>query len=140
MFEGVSHELGAQLVRQRPADDLARAKIDDHGQIEPAGRRGYVGDVASPNLIGFVRERLIDEQIGRGCVGASVAGSWHVSLWLDGFQAALDHDSAHTIGGADDTAFREFLPDPPVAVATTVALEDGLDDVADFLVGALRGG
>jgi hypothetical protein len=56
LSEGVSDDLGAQVVCERPADDLARIKIDDHGKIEPAGRRGYVGDVASPDLIGFVRE------------------------------------------------------------------------------------
>lgn len=67
-------------------------------------------------------------------VGSAIAGFWHVVLGLDGFEAALLHDSADSVGGAGDFTVGEFLPDPAVAVASTVALEDGFDDVADRLV------
>ena len=80
LIDSVYRELGFDYVAT--SDYM---KINDHGQIEPAGRCGNVGDVAGPDLIGFVREWLVDQQVWRRSVGSPVAGSWHVSLWLDGF-------------------------------------------------------
>ena len=58
---------------------------------------------------------------------------------MDGPQAALAHDPADAIGRADLARVGKFLADSPVAVAATMALEDGLDPITDPAVLALGG-
>ena len=134
LIERIDDQGSAQMVGQGPADDLARAEVDDHGQIEPAGGGGDEGDVTGPDLVGLGRQGLVEEQVGRGLVGAAVAG-----FGLDGVQAALAHDPADAIGRADHARVGEFLADSPVAIAAAMALEDGFDEVADPAVLGLDG-
>jgi len=54
------------VIGQRPADDPAAAKVDDHGKVEPAFFRGDMGDVPRPNFCGFSGEGLIEQEMGEG--------------------------------------------------------------------------
>lgn len=101
---------------------------------------GNEGDVTGPDLVGFLREGLIEQEVGRRSVGAAIAGFWLVVLGLDGFEAALLHNSTDSLGGAGDLLIGEFLPDSAVAVAAAVPLENGFDVLADLLVCALGEG
>jgi hypothetical protein len=38
---------GPQVIRHRPADDLARGHVLDRGQVQPALVRGQVGEILS---------------------------------------------------------------------------------------------
>ena len=46
------------MVGEFPADDATRVKVDDDGEIEPFIGGGNVGDVARPDLVRLLRERL----------------------------------------------------------------------------------
>jgi hypothetical protein len=46
--QGVRDDLGAQVVRERVADDAAGGDVDDGGQVEPAFSGRDVADVAAP--------------------------------------------------------------------------------------------
>jgi hypothetical protein len=140
LLQGVGDQPGAQVAGQRPADDAARAEVDDHREVEPAGGDRHKGDVPRPDPIGTVGQFLSFEEIGRGLVGAAIAGARHVGLGLDGFEPAFGHDAADPGGGAGDAVIGQVAPDPAVAVAAAMALEDGLDAVADVAVGQLGGG
>ena len=139
LLEGRDDQVGAQMVGEGSADDFARAEVDDHGQIEPAGGGGDEGDVPGPDLVGLGRQGLAEEQVRGGLVGAAVAGFGHGGFGLDGSQAALAHDPADAIGGADFARIGEFRADAPVAMAAAMALEDGCDEVADPAVLGLGG-
>ena len=47
----VEHELAVNGGSRRPADDLAREQIHDHGQVEPALPRPNVGNIRDPRLV-----------------------------------------------------------------------------------------
>ena len=46
--QGVHNQLGSQMVRHRPTDDLAAPDIHDDRQIEEAHRGRDVGNVGDP--------------------------------------------------------------------------------------------
>ena len=53
----VGDQVGAQVVGDRPADDPARAQVDDGGQVQPALPGVDVGDVAAPAGVDLGRRR-----------------------------------------------------------------------------------
>jgi hypothetical protein len=61
--QGVDDELGAEVIGDRPADDLAVPGVDHHRQVDPALVRGVLGDVGHPPPIGAVRAELAGHQI-----------------------------------------------------------------------------
>ena len=140
MLEGVGNKLGAHVICQQPADDPVRVEVDDHREVEPTAGSWNEGDVAGPDLIGFLGKGLVEQQIQGGFVCPAIASFWHVGLGLDGFEAAFHHDSADTRGGADEALIGKVRPDPAVAVTAAVTLENDFDDIANFLVRALSGG
>ena len=114
--------------------DCQRAEPLPEGQ-----RRRALANVPGPDLVGPGRQGLAEEQVGRGFVGAAIAGFGHVGLGLDGPQAALAHDPADAIRGADHARVGEFRADAPIAIAAAMVLEDGFDQVADPAVLGLGG-
>ena len=64
--ERVQHELGAQVVRHRPADDPSAPRIDHHRQIQEPRPRRHVRDVRHPELVGTrCSEVALNEVRGR---------------------------------------------------------------------------
>jgi len=47
-LERAQHQLGPQMVRHGPADDLAAPHIEHHGQVKETRRSWYAGDVCEP--------------------------------------------------------------------------------------------
>ena len=139
LTQGGHDQVATQMIPQAPADDAARAQIDDDGQVEPTCASGNEGDVTSPSTIGNFRWRLAGEQVGRGPIRPPVAGFWHVVLGLEGVQASLCHQAADPRRRTDHAPVGEFLADPAVAVAAAVAFEDGFNERAKLGVGALGG-
>src|ERR1700723_184131 len=55
-------QLGAHMIAHRPADDLARGKVEDRGEIEPSLSSGDVWDVRQPDGVRRrCRERLLQQ-------------------------------------------------------------------------------
>ncbi len=64
--ERVQHELRAQVVRHRPADDSSTPRIDHDRQVQESGPRRHVRDVRHPELVGTrCSEVALDEVRGR---------------------------------------------------------------------------
>ena len=74
LVEGGQDEIGAQVVGETPAEDAARAEVDDDGEVKPARTGRDEGNIPGPSAVGNCWQRLAGEQIGRGLVGAAVAG------------------------------------------------------------------
>ena len=68
LLERIEDQVGAQMAGQGSADDLARAEIDDHGQIKPARRGGDEGAERSETAKG----RSL-------CPKGSAGGRWQMS-------------------------------------------------------------
>lgn len=50
-FQRIQHQLGAQMIGHRPADDLAAPGIQHDGEVQKAACRRYEGDVRHPELV-----------------------------------------------------------------------------------------
>lgn len=84
LLHGLSDQFAAQVLGQRPADNPASAKVDDHGEVEPSAPTGDKRDraerdsqkaepfpagqhrrvranLARPHLVGLVEKRLIEQ-------------------------------------------------------------------------------
>ena len=140
MRQSVDDELRAQVVGQRPADDFARAEVDDDGQVEPSGGGRDEGDVARENLVDLRGKRRIEEEVRGWAIGSAIAGFWDEMFRRNGPQAALGHDSTHPARGAGVALIGEFFDDAPVAVAPPMRAENTLDVRAHLLVRELGNG
>ncbi|SSI75528.1 Protein of uncharacterised function (DUF2699) [Acinetobacter baumannii] len=52
--QGLDHQFGIRLGRERPADHPPGMQIQHRGQVVPTALRPDVGDVATPHLIGML--------------------------------------------------------------------------------------
>ena len=50
-LQRVDDQLGAQMVRDRPADDAAGVDVEDGGAVDPALAGAVLGDVGEPQLV-----------------------------------------------------------------------------------------
>src|SRR3954453_11386531 len=65
-LQGIEGQVGAQRLRQLPADHTAGVDVDDEGGVDPAGEGAAVGDVGNPQLVrASCGERSVD-QVGAG--------------------------------------------------------------------------
>src|SRR5271169_3653935 len=62
----VQHQLGAQVVCHRPADDLAAPGVEHDGQIEKSCCCRHIGDIGDPQLVWSGRAEVAVDQVGRG--------------------------------------------------------------------------
>ena len=69
----------------------------------------------SPGGSGIIATASSSGPVGRGFVGAAVAGPGHEGLGLEGSETALGHEPADAVGGTNDALIVEFLPDLAVA-------------------------
>jgi hypothetical protein len=57
-LQGIDDELGAQVVRDRPAHDPAAEHIEDRGAVDPALGGAVLGDVGDPQPIRLIGDEL----------------------------------------------------------------------------------
>ena len=62
-LEGVQHELGAQMVCHRPADDLAAPGVEHDGQVEEPDRGWHIRDVGDPQPVRAIRGEVAIDQV-----------------------------------------------------------------------------
>ena len=140
LVEVFAEEAAAILTAPIAVKDEARfrapgTKVDHHGQIEPAGRGGDKGDVTGPRLIRADGKPGLEEAVGRRAISPAVTGLGNISFWLERPESPLCHDPAYPGRRADNVRFVEIVPDPPVVVASAMAVKDLLDSLADFMIG-----
>ena len=66
LLEGGGDQIGPHVVGQSPADDAARAEVDDEGEVEPAVLRGDEGEVADPDAVGPAGGGWSRRRLGEG--------------------------------------------------------------------------
>jgi hypothetical protein len=110
--QGRRGQLGAQMVAHRPADHLARRQVEHGGQVKPALVRGYVGDVAEPNLVRRGHLEVLSEQVGRNRQAVAAVGG-------NGAEAAR--------GNAADAVPAHQALDPATTGGATLGAQGGVD-------------
>jgi len=130
-MESVEDEIGAEVIGEFPTEDASGEEVDDDGEVEPAGGGGDEGDVAGPGLVGSCGRRLMEEEIGRGPVGAAIAGFRKEVFGLESAQAVLGHEAADSGASTGEAALGEDGVQSTVAVASAVEVEDGDEEVAE---------
>lgn len=138
LSKGISHEIGTEVVGEGPSDDAAGTQVDNHGEVEPAGRSRNEGDVTCPDGVGCGRKACLEEKIRRRFIGFAVAGSWHVGSRLDCFETPLGHETAYPGVTAGNAIFEEILVNSPVTIAAAVMSKDPFDSLSDVPVGEFR--
>src|SRR5215210_329660 len=79
--QGVDAEARLEMLRHRPAHDLARGQVLDGGQVQKALIRWNVRDVGQPHGVGLLGHKCVSEQVGRHReVVAAVRGLGPASL------------------------------------------------------------
>ena len=124
LLEGGENEIRAHVIGEAPADDAARAEVDDDSEVDPAEAGGNEGDVAGPCAIDGTGKRAAGEEVRRRFIGAAVAGFRDEVFGLKGAQGSLGHETADSGGGADDLAVGENGGQAAVAIAAAMAVED----------------
>src|SRR5712672_920692 len=70
-FQRIQHQLGAQMIGHRPADDLAAPGIQHDGEVQKAACRRYEGDVRHPELVRPGGEKFRSTRSGAGLASLS---------------------------------------------------------------------
>lgn len=97
LFECIYNQLLAQVTTHRPANDLARETVQNHGQIEPPFPCPDIGDVAEPDLIGSgCREVSIDKVWRHRQLMPGVGGDFEPASCF-GADTILFHQASYSV-------------------------------------------
>src|SRR5438270_12434372 len=92
--QGGQWQFGAQMIRHRPADDLAAIEVHDRGQIKPALISLDVGDVGEPDPVRRGGDEVALEQVrGNWKVVTAVGGAYPAWPRHDGPDTMTAHQS-----------------------------------------------
>src|SRR3981189_348403 len=135
--KGRQWQFGAQMIRHRPANDLAAVEVHDRSQIKPALISLDVGDVGEPDPVRGGGAEVALEQ---------VRGDWEVVTAVGGAHPSWPrHDSPDTVTAhqsLDATAARpaplspQLGMDARTAIASACVAMDPLDVVDELAIGA----
>ena len=105
-FELRQHELGAQVMGHRPADDTPAPRVDYDGQVQKPGVCRHVGDVGDPELVRpRRREVAIDEVESRPAVDVAPRGRDASLSPADADKLSLPHEPRHAADADPRLAF-----------------------------------
>ena len=137
-LQGVDDELGADVVRDRPADDASGERVHDGAAVDPSVVGAVLGDVGEPHPIRRLSDELaLDEVVVGGRLGLPVA---MFALVADPAQASDAHQARDALTAADQAeAEAELGVDPRRAVGAARVVVDLHDRLDELLVGDLAG-
>lgn len=84
IFQSLVDQTGSHVIGESPTYDPTGTQINHHRQIHPPKRGLHIGDIARPNRIGLIRERLSFQQIWRRSIRFPVTGNRREPPWLEG--------------------------------------------------------
>jgi hypothetical protein len=100
--ERVQHQLGAQVVGHRPADDPAGEAVQHDREIEPAVAGALLGDVGHPQPVWCWWREVALDQIGRrGSLGIA-AGQPAQPAAMHALQSRVTHESGDPLATNPD--------------------------------------
>jgi len=110
-LERIERELGAYVVRHRPADDPAAAEIKHSREVEETLVGLDVGDVGEPHLVDLLHRELAIENVRRdGMVVTRIHGHDSEPLRARGPDRIFPHDAGDGVATDVDASTDEFVP------------------------------
>ncbi len=99
-LHGVDHELGTDVVGDRPADHPAGEGVEDDGQIDLALSGWMLGHVHDPQTVRLGRVEVATHQVlGWGGTGITPGAAPELPP-VDAHDAGLGHEPGHSFAGA----------------------------------------
>src|SRR5882762_2184654 len=125
---GRQWQFGAQMIRHRPADDLAAVEVQDGGQIEPALIGLDVGDVGEPDPVRRSGGEVAVEQVRGDREVVPAIGRPHPP-WPrhDGPDAVTAHQSLKATAARPAALSPQLDMDARAAIASADVAMDPLD-------------
>ncbi|GAA1742937.1 hypothetical protein BJ959_001123 [Chryseoglobus frigidaquae] len=127
-IDRVEHELGAQMVRDRPAHATTREDIDHRSAINPSLARAMLRDVGHPKLVGPIRDELTLHVVLEHC-RQPVATAAPPPAMMHALQTGLPHQPLHSAMTdrelATQAQFGVHAPNPVGSSRVTVNLMQG---------------
>jgi hypothetical protein len=133
-LERVEHEIGAEMIRDLPADDHAGEHVEDERDVAPAFPCRGVGDVREPQLVGSLRTEVAAHQIRCPRRGRVRDRCEALLAPLHASQAHLGHEPLHGAASDHEALAAQLLVDPPRSVAVVVGVPHPLDLDLEALV------
>jgi hypothetical protein len=114
--EGVERQLSRDARAHRPADDAARAQVEDHRQVEPAFPGRNVRDVGHPHRIAGGRRELARQHVGRDGEGMPGVRRDPIPPPPASRQAPVAHQARHALATPAPPARPQLRVDARAAV------------------------
>jgi len=113
---------GFEMVAARPTDDATTVEVEQRCHVEEALLRRDVGDVAHPDLVDPVHQRLVSEQVGRdGSTVSAVGGAWLAPSATATHELLLAHQPGDASAPDVAALLVELLPHPWASVGAPAA-------------------
>jgi hypothetical protein len=91
-LEGVDDQLGAHVIRDRPADDHAAEGVEDDSEVDVAVSGRVLGDVHAPQP---VRSVGLNARFTRSCVGVAAGAAPASMTPIDALELGLALQPLH---------------------------------------------
>ncbi len=126
--ERFEHELGAEVLAHRPADDAAGEDIEGHRDVEPTRPGPHIGDVRHPQLVGAVDCEVALDEVGM----RSDVGCWDRRSPALAAMDALDACAAHEAFDATVTDLHTVVPELGMHARRPIGAAAALEDLLDL--------
>lgn len=115
---------GGHVCVHGPAKDAACKEVNDHGQVEPALRRGHIGEIGQPNLVRGAHPELLLQVVGRHRMGLVALRGAPVGLTSLGLEMRLLHEPDDPFAAAADALLTQLLVNLGASVDATARRMD----------------
>ena len=129
--QGVHDQRGIPIGLHRPANHTAREQVQHNRHIQPALGGPDVGEVGQPLLVRMIRFEIPVEDVVGDDRSFPIVPRLSAPFWAC-FQCVLAHQPQGPVKAADQTLFKDIVPDPAGAIGPVAGLEtrvDGRDEL-----------
>src|SRR3977135_117728 len=134
--QGRQWQFGAQMIRHRPAGDLAAVEVHDRGQIKPALISLDVGDVGEPDSVRRGSDEVALDQVRGDREIVTAVGGAHPSVArADGPDSWATHQSLDATAARPAPLSPQLGMDARTAIASACVAMDPLDVVDELAIG-----
>jgi len=129
--QGIHDQRGVPLSLHRPAHDPAGKQIQHDRHIQPTLGSPDVGKVGQPLLVRAIRFEIAVEDVVGDDRSCAIVPRLSAPPWAC-FQCILAHQPLDPMEAADQTLFKDVMPDTPGAIGPVASLEtrvDGRDEL-----------
>src|SRR5437016_4428898 len=135
-IQGLECPTGFQTFPYRPPQELSAVKVHDRRHEQPALCRRHVSDIGYPNLIGALRRRPLQQQVGSNRLVVLAVGRPDLTpLTRAALEPLLTHQPFHSLVVILLPSPTQFVGNARAAISAPLGRIDGLDLFDQLAVG-----